>query len=149
MITKTIKLIAFSLLVIITASSCKKEKVKGCMDPQSVNYNSAAEEDDNSCRYEGRIVFWYDATASAILIGDGATALTYYVDGVIVGSSATSVYYPSAPNCGQNGSITVTKDLGSSKIMSATYSVKDQTGYEYFSGTVNFNANTCSTLQLN
>lgn len=149
MITKTIKLIAFSLLVIITASSCKKEKVKGCMDSQSVNYNSAAEEDDNSCRYEGEIVFWYDASESALLIGDGATALSYYVDGVLVGSSATSTYYPSAPICGQNGSITVTKDLGSSKTMSATYSVKDQTGFEYYTGTVDFEANTCTNYQLN
>tara|TARA_Y100000385_G_scaffold247047_1_gene266791 strand:- start:1470 stop:1637 length:168 start_codon:yes stop_codon:yes gene_type:complete len=51
------KLILLSFLsVLFLATCCSKEQ--GCMDSDAVNFNSLAEEDDNSCQYEGRIVFW-------------------------------------------------------------------------------------------
>ncbi len=34
-------------------TSCKKDKVKGCTDPNSISYNSEAEENDGSCLYAG------------------------------------------------------------------------------------------------
>jgi len=82
-----------------------------------------------------------------LLLGD-VTALTYYVDGTVVGSSAASVVWTGAPDCGQDGSVTVTKNLGNVKSKAYTYSVKDQDGNELWSGTVNFKANTCVAVQL-
>lgn len=145
--TKTLILIAVVLLG-ITVTNCKKEKVKGCMDKDSKNYNPSAEESDGSCKYEGQVVFWYNQTTSSALVADGATALTYYVNGAVVGSSATSVYFTGAPSCGQSASITVTKDLGSDKSKSYSYSVKDQDGFEYYSGNITITANTCLKFQL-
>jgi len=145
---KTLKILSFGLLILSATvfTSCKKE---GCTDSDSINYDADAKTDDASCQYEGRVVFWYNQAVADFLIADGATALTYYVDGVVVGSSAASVYWTGAPDCGQNGSMTVTKALGNVKNKSYTYSVKDQTGFEYYTNVINFEANTCVALQLN
>ena len=126
-------------------TSCKKE---GCTDADAQNYNSEAKKDDGTCTFEAKHVVWYGETAANALVADGATSLTYYVDGQIVGSGAANLYWTSAPDCGQDGSITISRDLGSVKTQSYTYSVVDQTGWEYWSGIFNFNANTCTTIEL-
>ncbi|MFT5820524.1 MAG: hypothetical protein ACI8ZM_001767 [Crocinitomix sp.] len=126
-------------------TSCKKE---GCMDIDAKNYNSEAKKDDGTCTYEGKHVVWYGESAADGLVADGATSLTYFVDGSLVGSGASNVFWTSSPTCGQDGSVTITKDLGSVKTQSYTYSVIDQTGWEYWSGIMNFNANTCTEVEL-
>lgn len=130
-------------------NSCKKsDKIKGCTDKDSKNYDATAQVNDGSCLYEGAVVFWYDQSASAGLIADSASALTFYINGGIVGSTVTSIFWASAPVCGQNGSITVTEDLGNLKTKVYTLSVKDQTGFEYWNAPVNVTANTCIQFQL-
>lgn len=140
--TKKLLLIALSFIAL---TSCKKE---GCTDMDAKNYNAEADVNDNTCTYEGSNVLWYDQTASQGLINDGATSLTFYVNGQIVGSTGTNVYWTAAPNCGDTGSITVLQDLGDVKSLSYSYSVEDQTGWVYWSGVLNFTANTCTGVQL-
>jgi hypothetical protein len=141
------KILLFGLVLFsaTTFLGCKKE---GCTDSDSINYNADAKEDDASCQYEGEEVFWYNQATAEALLADGATSLTYYVDGQIVGSSAVSVYWTAAPNCGQTGSVTVVKALGNVKNKSYAYSIRDQTGYEYYTGVTNYTANTCTATQL-
>lgn len=134
-------------LAIVLMSSCVKEQ--GCTDPNADNYSSTAEENDGSCNYEGDVVFWYGESAAEFLIGDGATTLYFYVDNQVVGSEAANLYWTSAPDCGQNSSITVTKNLGTGTNRSYEYEVQDQTGWVYWSGVVNFTANTCLQIELN
>lgn len=126
-------------------TSCKKE---GCIDGDATNFDAEADEDNGSCVYSGEVVFWYGEASSKFLVGDGAVTLTYYVDGKIVGSTAANVFDTKEPECGQNGSITVSRDLGSAKSATASYSVKDQTDHEYYKGTVTFAANTCESWEL-
>jgi hypothetical protein len=144
---KSTKIILPSVLIafLTIISSCKKE---GCIDKNGTNYSSEAKKDDGTCKYEGRAVLWYGQTTSTELQNDGATSLTFYVDGQVVGSTSTDVYWTSGPECGQNGSITITKDLGNAKNKSYTYSVKDQDDFEYWSGVLNFTANTCEGTEL-
>ena len=141
------KKVILGLLILGTTAmtSCKKE---GCTDPDSTTYDADAKKDNGMCNYEGETVFWYGQSTSNELINDGATNLTFYVDGKVVGSTATAVHWTGAPDCGDNASITITKNLGGVKTQSYSYSVQDQTGWEYWSGTLNFNANTCFTREL-
>jgi hypothetical protein len=145
---KKIKFLSVGLMIASATlfTSCQKE---GCTDLDATNYSSKAKKNNGSCNYEGSVVFWYGQQVSSFLQDDDAITLTYYLDGQVVGSSATSVFWSASPNCGQNGSVTVTKDLGGSKSKAYTYSVKDQTGFEYWSGVVNVSANTCLAIELN
>lgn len=141
------KSFAFAMLLALPMffASCAK---KGCTDKNAANYESGATRDDGTCTYKGSVVFWYDKTCSGLLALDGTTSLTYYVDGKVVGSSAASVYWTGAPNCGQAASITVEKDLGFSKTKTYSYSVKDQDGVEIWGGSINFEGNTCLKQEL-
>lgn len=137
--------VVFSATTVLT-TSCSKEK--GCTDPDSKNYSATAVEDDGSCIYEGKIVFWYGEATSDSLYYYGSDALTFYVDGNVVGSTNATVYWTEAPDCEDNASITVTKDLGGVKTQSYSYKVVDDLGDDIWTGTVNFNANTCTALEL-
>jgi hypothetical protein len=142
---RSIKIILIAIISILNFTSCKQE---GCMDPDSKTFNADADKDDGSCKYEGSIVFYYKESTAAELLADGSAALTYYVDGSIIGSSAANVYFTAAPNCGANGSVSKTIDLGSDKSKSIAYKVIDDLGYIIWEGSYTVKANTCNQLEL-
>ena len=133
------------LTSIFCFNGCKKE---GCTDPEADNFCTECKKEDHSCKFSGSVVFWFNQTAANGLINDGANVLYYYVNGSLVGSTAANLYWGSAPDCGNTGSISITKNLGSSKSFTENYVVKDQTGWTYWSGTVNYAAGKCYSIEL-
>ena len=45
-------LLGFIAIGLLTFVGCDKEKQKGCTEPNAINYDSVAEENDGSCRYD-------------------------------------------------------------------------------------------------
>jgi hypothetical protein len=118
------------------------------MDPDSKTFNADADRDDGSCKFEGSIVFYYDELTSLLLVDNEISALTYYVDGSIIGSTAAGVYFTSVPSCGSSGSISKTIDLGSNKSKNISYKVVDDLGDVIWEGNFTVKANTCHPLEL-
>ncbi|PCJ81031.1 MAG: hypothetical protein COA49_06940 [Bacteroidetes bacterium] len=132
------------ILLTVSIVGCKTE---GCTDPDAVNWNPDADTFDGSCQFEGRAVLWYGEEVSNTK-QEWATSYSFYVDGAIVGSQAVTMFWTGAPDCGQASSITITKDLGNNNSMQSTYEVRDDQGYVVWSGSINFQANTCIAIEL-
>jgi hypothetical protein len=137
---------ALLALIILTFSSCAREE--GCTDKNAKNYSSTADKDCNCCTYEGKYVFWYGKATADWLISNNISTLTYYVNGQISGSQNANLYWSGAPSCGQSASVTVTKNLGSSKSKSYLFQVKDQNYNVIWEGMADFEGNVCTKLEL-
>lgn len=133
------------MAIVLLASSCKKE---GCTDESAVNYNSKAKKDDGSCTYSGEVVLWWNQNTSSEMQIFGSTVVKLYIDGQFVDSKSASTYWTSAPDCGTNATMTVTKDLGKDKAKSFSFEIQDQDTDVLWTGTLSFDANTCTTQEL-
>ena len=136
-----------STLIVLSVSiiGCKRE---GCTDPDSLTFDEKAKSDDGTCKYEGSVTFWYNEQTTNKMVADNITSLTFYVNNRIIGSTASNIYWTSAPGCEGGGNIFVKEDLGTAKSKSQSYKVVDQDGDEVWAGTVIFNGNTCTATQL-
>ena len=125
--TISIKFIA--LFALLLAFACKKEvvKIKGCMDKTATNYKTDAEEDDGSCTYSGKVVFWWtQAQADNWFTTTSATEVHIWENGTFQGKLVNTSVLTTAPACGAVGALTIIKDLGKSKTGTMIYQVRDQ-----------------------
>jgi len=127
-----IKKLIFACMVLcsIAFPSCQKEKVKGCTDSSATNFDSKAEENDGTCKYEGTVTFWMD----------GSVTTNGEVDVVINGTSQQiTLDLTSSPSCGATGCATF-------KLAPGTYNfvAEDQSPVSYqITGTFTVEKNGC------
>ena len=137
---------AFLVIALLIFTSCGK---KGCIDKDAENFCDECKKDDGSCTYVGTVQFWYDKTTSEKLLNDNITSLAVYVDGELIGSYASSVYFDSSPSCSESSVVRKTKSLGKSKSLNGSYVVKDANDDEtIWQGNFTYQANTCLNLKL-
>jgi len=98
-----------ALVVLGTASitSCVKQ---GCTDAKAVNFSEEARDDDGSCFYRGDIVFWTLPGTSMMLNDMGHDTLRFELEGNMVDSIQTLLFFSPTGECGTPGAITVTQD---------------------------------------
>ena len=103
---------------------------------------------ENPRNKEGSVVFFTDKSASDFLTQRNVNTLSFYVNGQYVGSCSAREYWNSIPECGQNGTITVTKNLGNASSLAYEYYIEDERKVKWWSGIVNFVDNTCYKQRL-
>ena len=128
--------------------SCRHESEIGCKDPAAVNYNSEAEVEDNSCIFEGDVVFYYTEDVSVFYQADGADTIFFYLNQELIGFVPSTVFWNEAPNCFDVGSVGATYNLGSNTSGLIPYRVEDQLEVPYFIGEVDITANECRVFHL-
>ncbi|HPH81344.1 MAG TPA: hypothetical protein PL185_02165 [Flavobacteriales bacterium] len=79
----SISFIALTLLG-FTTSSCKKDKIKGCMNPDATNYSSSVTEDDGSCTFKRDkfIGNYIGSRLCTIVLADTSMTLQITGDGI-------------------------------------------------------------------
>jgi len=125
-------LFTLSVFSVFILSSCRRD-VRGCTDPNAINYNNTATYNDGSCQYEGSVVFWHDENVGAIT--------TVYISGY---SNQIALFYPgTAPTCGDAGCATFVLPRGN-----YSYTATTGPGGYFWSGTVTVYTNDCSDVLL-
>lgn len=148
------KFILSIIAITITATilySCKKD-VSGCMDKDSVNYNSSATKDDGSCKYQGKVVYWWKQAMADSCAANGVSTIKVYLNGTFQGTlPVSSQSWSAAPSCGASSTVTATIDLGTSKSKSVAEKMEayDGSGNLLLSTTDNITltANTCVSYE--
>lgn len=149
---RTLKLLGLGILMAstMTLTSCKKE---GCTNQDATNFDSEADEDNGSCKYEGKVVTWWPKATTTVWQNRSAKSIKIYLDGVLTHNESVSLFWTGAPDCGQSGAFTKSFDMGNNKTKSVSYMgvISFDNGtpdFTEWSGTINLEANTCYALEF-
>jgi len=105
-------------------------KVYGCMDPAASNYNPLANIDNGACQYTGNVTFWYNSngTKATVIVGGQTGYITNY-------------YSTYNPTCGSDGCANFTLAVGS-------YSFSASSTWHTWAGTVSVTKGNCTLMLL-
>jgi len=141
-----------TILILMVFSGCNRKK--GCIDPNSLQYDSSAQVDDGSCRYEGKIIYWWNQAFLDSCQKHSVFSIKVMQNGQEMDNiQMTNQVWSSAPGCGPLNTLTTRVDLGSNKNL--TY-----TQFQYYfdasatliatspSYNISFSGNTCTPCQF-
>jgi hypothetical protein len=140
------------LLFIFIIESCAK-KIGGCMDTNATNFNINANENNGTCQYQGKVVFWWNQAFADSCSHAGVDSVKIYTRGIL--QCATSVptqSWSSAPDCGSASVLAFSIPLGENTSENVTIqAILISHGGTTWS-TVNYNPlvafNSCQSFQL-
>jgi outer membrane lipoprotein SlyB len=138
-------MLLLAIPVALSITGCKKE---GCTKSYATNYSAEAKKDNGSCSYKEDVIFWVDLDGSQALQGAAISGITLYVDGALVGSSLSNVYWTGAPNCDQQGNFKVAVDMGQNSSKTINFELKDNNGNSLYSDSYIVYAGGCSVILL-
>lgn len=144
------KILLFSL-ALITLNSCETTPIEGCTDPNAINYNYKADINNNSCDFNSDIIFYLDQNAGIFLYNAGVQELTFYIDGVNIGSQYNdNGFFTSEINPECNDPYFTTGSVFWSNISYHTLSweVEDELGNILFNSSSTLAGNECLAVQL-
>jgi len=97
-----------------------------------------------------KVVFWFNEATSRQLLDDGADSLTFYINynNAVIKTSVDDVFWSTAPSCDDSTALSFTIDL-LPKESNIYFTVKDQTGFEYYSSTFQLLPhNSCNAIKI-
>lgn len=121
---------------------------KGCTDLDAINFSANARNDDGSCVYSGKVLFWYNSTVVLSLMNSGITSLKFYIGNELKYEGESIIYWNQVPDCGHAGTITLIIDMGELQMQPVNYLINDQNGNAVWEGVVSLVGGLCNPVQL-
>ena len=153
--TRNISFIAVALLLAGLAFGGCQNQVDGCTDPNALNYDPNATQDDGSCQYsntntnnEAGIVFWHRESTSNNYLNSGTNSLRIIVDGVVEGTQSMLAFDAAAPACNAANRITVKKTVPNGTTQLIPYFMKNQDEDTLISGALQFRGGHCYAVEI-
>lgn len=142
------KITQISLIAVVMTIglfSCSKP---GCTDQNSTNFNSEANEDDGTCTYRGDITFWCLPAVSTALMDAGHTMLRFELEGALVDSIQTELFFSPGGECNTPGVKTIAMEDLPYEYRYYKYRVKGNAFETLYSDFIKLDANECLAIKL-
>jgi hypothetical protein len=139
--------IFLSLLVftVFSLSSCDR---KGCTDVDAINHNGKAKSNDNSCRYLGDCIIWFDIDKQVEYTNDTIPVIYCYVEDELIGTIDAFNYTGTPPSCGSPKGLNYVHDLVRKRSDSIEMEVKESDGTLISTHTFTVETNECNAFKI-
>ena len=164
-------LLLFTILATLLNSCVVEVQIDGCTDPYADNYNSNADNNNGSCfytctdpyainynialpyfscEYEADVVLYLDVAGAQLLTNSGVPFLDVFVGNQKVGTMPTNIGFTGVVFCDDLNPEPVhfIYQWENSLTSTLSWSVRDLTGYEWYSDNDIVIANNCLSLLL-